>query len=107
MRLAREVQVSRHAAAGAVGLYADGGELVRALDTVQGARFFHAQQGAAQVAVVVQRGGDQPLQRGVREVGLPGDAGRGFGLPGGLLGNAGLLVGGGHREGGTLVFGRK
>ncbi|MNQ51168.1 hypothetical protein D3C85_651380 [compost metagenome] len=124
LRLAREVQVARYAAACAVRLGAEGGELVRALYAVQRARLFDPQQGGAQVAVVVQRGGDQSLQRRVGEIGLPRDAGRDTGLRGGLAGRlrgglvgglsggsgpglSGLGVAGGHRQGGALVVGRE
>ncbi|KAG1242860.1 hypothetical protein G6F65_022782 [Rhizopus arrhizus] len=59
--LARQVQVARHAGAGAVGLHSHGRKLIGALDAVQGARFLHTRQRRAQIAVVGQSGIDQCL----------------------------------------------
>ncbi|MCY1527265.1 hypothetical protein D9M68_623260 [compost metagenome] len=104
LRLPGEVQVARHAGAGSLGLHADGGELVRALDAVQRARFLDAQQRVAQVAVVVEGGGDEALQHRIREIGLPRDIGRGRGRRGaGIVGR----IRGGHGQGGAVVVGRQ
>jgi len=47
------------------------GEAVGALDAVERARFFDAGHGHAQVAVVLERGGDERLHARVGEVFLP------------------------------------
>lgn len=73
LRLAGEVQVAGRAAAAAVRLRADRGELVGALDAVEGPRFLDPQQRRAQVAVVRQGVADQALQHGIGEVAAPVD----------------------------------
>ncbi|MNL15785.1 hypothetical protein D3C87_1367960 [compost metagenome] len=101
----------REAAALEARVTVQGRQQVRALDAVLGACFLDTQGSRAQVAVVLQRGGDQPLQARIGEEIAPADFRGAAALAalhlGGRIALRRRREAGGHRRGRTVIVRRQ